>query len=306
MSSPSDPVELLVEQERLRRKIADLDALPPETAPWWQPGRRRAAAQAMVKRAADRAKYVDRLGKLGDLTDKATTVAKDCIDEAWRSHRNDGDLPWRHPYALDALDNLTMAASAVCVTARREIPGTRVFASDLPSVAEAITVESIETYVRERVHRTHTKATDPAILSKRFHAEDGKELLVLQHQATGIRALFTVDVETGVGSVLAKSFEIPTIDHGKMENDHQVDRWFGLGVGTRLYRRAAEEFPQVRWGRSVTQDPSNGVRRKLHAEDPWRWSVVSCAWCHEHLSNQDWRAASPADFHGHPGPEGAQ
>jgi len=305
MSSPSDPVELLVEQERLRRKIADLDALPPETAPWWQPGRRRAAAQAMVKRAADRAKYVDRLGKLGDLTDKATTVAKDCIDEAWRSHRNDGDLPWRHPYALDALDNLTMAASAVCVSARSEIPGTDVFASDLPSVAEAITVETIEAFVRERVSQAHAVATDPRMLTREFATDTGGQGLDVQHQESGLRVRFFVT--EGIGRVYAQSYRIPTLDPAFPDPDPELwERWSGLGIGTQIYRRAARAFPGARWPSGNPQDPAVGVRRKLHREDPWRWEDKDCAWCRENLPDRDWRAAPRAVLEAHPRTESSQ
>jgi len=308
MSSRADEDELdrLLEERDLRGNIKRLDSKRIPTAPWWSPRRRKEAAEKQRDHADKRARFVTQLCKLGPLTEEADDVARRCIDGAWRRHPKGGS--WHHPYDPACLADLPGHAALVCEAARThpvhaEIRG-MVYPNDLRGVQERITPEAVESYVRNQVAIAHAKANDPRILTEHLCMEAGERALVVQHQATGIRALFTVNDQTGFGHVHAKHFEIPSIDHGKPEND--VDRWFGLGVGTRLYRRAAEEFPEVRWGRSSTQDPADGVRRKLHAEDPWRWAVVSCAWCHEHLPNQDWRAASPADFHGHPGPEGAQ
>lgn len=313
---PSLPVALdrLVNEFNLRRVIAQLDRRRTPAAAWWSLAQRRAAAQERQSRAESRAGFVAQLEDLGLLDTEARVVADSCIASAWETHRRRGEQSRRHPYLPDALDELDSAAPLVCFAAREnQVPdapvrmrGEVIFPKDLRGVREAITVEAVKAYVRGQVAYTQAVSSDPVILTRRFDAVDGSgQELVVQHQATGIRALFSVDAD-GWGHVLAKSHEIPSIDPAGGENSHEVDRWFGLGVGTRLYRRAAEEFPQVRWGRSLTQDPANGVRRKLHAEDPWRWSVVSCAWCREHLPKEDWRAASRADFDGHPGPEGAQ
>lgn len=92
MSTPPDPVALLGRQARLRRLVAALDDLPLATAPWWQPGRRRAAVQEMETRRTVRAKRAAELDSLGPLTNEAETVAKECIDVAWKAHRNDGTV----------------------------------------------------------------------------------------------------------------------------------------------------------------------------------------------------------------------
>lgn len=305
MSHPSDPVELLVRQARLRRLVAALDDLPPATAPWWQPGRRRAAVQEMETRRTVRAKRAAELDSLGPLTNEAETVAKECIDVAWKAHRNDGDRPWRHPYALDALDNLTMAASAVCVTARSEIPGTGVFASDLPSVAEGITVESIEAYVRKCVHEAHTVATDPRMLTREFVTDTGGQGLDVQHQASGLRVRFFVTED--IGRVYAQSYRIPTLDPAIPDPDPDLwERWSGLGIGTQIYRRAARAFPEARWPAGNPQAPAAGVRRKLHHEAPWRWEDKDCEWCREHLPSRDWRAVPRAVLDAHPRTENSQ
>lgn len=149
---------------------------------------------------------MNQLDKLGPLTDEATEVAEWCIDTAWRSHRKSGEHPWRHSYALDALDNLTMAASAVCVTARSEIPGTDVMASDLPSVTEAITVETIETYLREQVSQANAVATDPRMLTREFVTNHGGQGLHIEHQASGLRVQFVV--REGIGQVYAQPYRI--------------------------------------------------------------------------------------------------
>ena len=121
--------------------------------------------------------------------------------------------------------------------------------------------------------------------------------MILQHARSGLRAHFTVDGD-GFGDVHSKPYGaggVPSI--GDSPSDWTT--YVGFGIGTRIYRQGAALYPDVRWRAVVTSMYSAGVRRKLHALDPWRWHDSGCPWCNERgewamLSQADWAAHPPA------------
>lgn len=135
------------------------------------------------------------------------------------------------------------------------------------------------------------------------HQSDDYLIAVVQHVASGLRARFTMPKSRrGVGGVFSRPYSIASIDPDPNQIDARGWEWqrhAGLGIGTRIYLHGAQQFPGVRWSASVTNEASEGVRRKLHLVDPWRWAVT-CEWCTAH--DIDWLSAEPRTFAQHQRP----
>ncbi|WP_125778266.1 hypothetical protein [Antribacter gilvus] len=80
--------------------------------------------------------------------------------------------------------------------------------------------------------------------------------------------------------MLSKPYAIDSIDPRRRENPSQRgagwEQYTGLGIGRRLYLKAAEELPQVRWGGNSISRHAQWLRRSLHTSDPWRWWTMNC------------------------------
>lgn len=121
----------------------------------------------------------------------------------------------------------------------------------------------------------------------------------MQHKVSGLRARFHPGQDDWLGIIYAKPYKIESIDPeypGKLAN---WQMFVGLGVGARIYRAGAELLPGQRWALSgVTTEAAQGVRRRLHAEDPYRWQTSSCPWCR--ARRIDWGTVAASAFAGHP------
>ena len=135
-----------------------------------------------------------------------------------------------------------------------------------------------------------------------------REVLVVQHRLSGLRATFFWDDEEKIGRVLAKSYSIPSIDPDRTwahEGSQAVNEWEGLGITSRIYQHGAALQPEIRWRAAPLTDQSARMRRKLHRIDPWRFEAArnpeqhpldACLWCIEH----DWTQLEKPDFTSHP------
>lgn len=59
----------------------------------------------------------------------------------------------------------------------------------------------------------------------------------------------------------------------------QIWRYTRLGIGTSLYQRASNIFPNARWIGGTLSDPAHGLRNALHRRSPWHWEAPHCAVC---------------------------
>lgn len=59
----------------------------------------------------------------------------------------------------------------------------------------------------------------------------------------------------------------------------QIWRYTRLGIGTSLYQRASNIFPNARWIGGTLSDPAHGLRNALHRRSPWHWEAPRCAVC---------------------------
>jgi len=133
-------------------------------------------------------------------------------------------------------------------------------------------------------------AADPSL----YTVCEGSEAIV-QHARSGLRAQFTVAAD-GMGDVFSKPYELGGVRLiGDSPGDWQT--YVGFGIGAIIYRRGADFFPDVRWRVQATSDYSYGLRRKLHADDPWRWGTQSCSWCD---ANGGWENLRQEDMVAHP------
>jgi hypothetical protein len=192
-----------------------------------------------------------------------------------------------HPRVLDRLDDVVPF-----VMEHRGIRGRFADVVDLlPPLAERLSPEGIEAFIRAEVARRQAVAADPVLIVHRQPADQhprrpehraGEVWLIVEHPASGLRARFQhhPDDPGREGVVFAKPYKIESIDPTRREDpEDRAPRWrdyAGLGIGTRLYLRAAQELPDVRWGGISVSEYAEPLRAKLHAADPWRWRSRTC------------------------------
>ena len=160
----------------------------------------------------------------------------------------------------------------------------------LPPLAGRLSSAGVEGFIRGEIARRQAVASDPVLLVQHQEAEldeteahrAGEQWLIVQHRASGLRVRFEhhpgrPDRE---GVVYAKPYKMPSIDPDRPEEEgrYAVDwrDYAGLGIGTRLYLKAAELLPDVRWGSGSVGQYAQPVRTKLHRADPWRWWSRTC------------------------------
>lgn len=155
--------------------------------------------------------------------------------------------------------------------------------------------------VRAEMHRYREAVLSTSFLVARKRSQDAATIDIT-HPATNIRARFSYGATTHDSLfVRSKQQGVPILEDpdGTVPSNPEdtPTLYLGYGVGTTLYRVAASLAPpQVRWARGLTHDGSEGVRRKLHQEDPWRWAVSRCESprCVEHWDAPGYR---PEAFH---------
>lgn len=59
----------------------------------------------------------------------------------------------------------------------------------------------------------------------------------------------------------------------------QIWRYTRMGIGSALYRRAHNIFPNARWIAGNVYETSHGLRESLHRHQPWHWEAPRCAVC---------------------------
>jgi hypothetical protein len=172
----------------------------------------------------------------------------------------------------------------------------------LPEVKEMITSTFIESNARREINELAVIAASPELIHEYDRDYEGKLRLWVQHVASGLRAVFTLHGD-GFGRVESKSYKLGSIDPQKPGTLDDWGRYTGLGIGRRLYEKAHELEPTVRWGAGVLSEYSAPLRRRLHSADPYVWDWSSCLWCDANLRKQGihhWMDASRSSFVGHP------
>lgn len=154
-------------------------------------------------------------------------------------------------------------------------------------LGDRLTPERARALYLGEIDRLQKVVADPVMLtqdrpSTRRRGEPGMRELVVQHQASGLRAVFYYGgpKNTEVGWVVSKTYSIDSIDPDRVEtDDSRGSSWrtyVGLGIGTKIYTHAAQMLPHVRWDDRSVSESGEAIRRKLHGLDPWRWHLKSC------------------------------
>lgn len=216
-----------------------------------------------------------------------------------------GDTPYkstRHVFHSEVLDSQVLPRLAAAVSKNaletkigwlhRQVRGLStnvdLHAGDVPELAALLTPQAAETYIRNRATHYAEVASDPEI--RVIENPNGPGDDILEHVASGTAIRLWVSTERpGFGSLVAGRHKV--FRGEPLNSDH-----LGLGIGRRLYKEAAARYPDVRWASQATNEHSAGVRRALHAEDPWRWESGSCVLCRE---ERGWRGRGPSDFADH-------
>lgn len=214
------------------------------------------------------------------------------IDAAWQGVRS--SLSARHPYHREALPTLGALANQVGQLVRpaghhmahsRAVDGASSWGPPDPLSGAAVAA-----YVSAQIAWYADIADSPQIVRVESYCMEA-----WQHSASGLGLIVCEpdNVDPGTGYIYSLQDRLP--HEGK-----NPDNFRGLGIGYRLYSRAAAEHPDWRWGaQSAVSDMAWGVRRRLHREDPWRWKYRDCAWCANHLGAA-WELAPRAAFRWHP------
>ena len=162
--------------------------------------------------------------------------------------------------------------------------------SSLPAFIDALTPERVSAAIRDRVKHLAAVADDDEMLVD----TNGQTYAQVQHRASGLRATFTVKeaLLTGpaavgrFGAVYSKPYRIESLSP---DPDPGPWQWYvGLGIGTKIYRHGARLLPDVRWVSGVTAPEADGVRRRLHDEDPYVWRWSGCDRCRREGFSDGW------------------
>lgn len=174
--------------------------------------------------------------------------------------------------------------------------------SALPEVNRLLTREFMRSSALRVIDERAAIAASPELIHGYHRDYEGKQVLMVQHVASGLRGQFTLDGK-GFGSVGSKPYVLPSIDP---ENPGPLWGWeqvVGLGIGRRIYEEAQRLEPGIRWHGGMFSEYSRPLRRRLHAADPHVWSGP-CDWCEENLLKDDnihhWSDAPRSWFSGHP------
>jgi len=259
----------------------------------------RASIREAHENEARRAATVEHLSDEALLNALAQRVVHALLVRVRQSHRN-----LFHPEVLADLDSIVPAISE-----RIDEPGVLGYAwsnktvAQFPALQERLTTDFIRQYIADAVSHHQAIAAHPTMLSA--WSED-RRTLVVQHQASGLRARFSLlTADPGdqgeFGGLLSKPYEIASIDPA---GDGHPDSWqsvAGLGIGTRIYLEGARLLPSIRWRSSAANVYSAAVRRRLHHQDPYTWQYSSCDWCLERSGRLSGWAQIPAvGFDNHP------
>lgn len=239
------------------------------------------------------------------------TIAEDLSHRLWKK-ASTAVIPDNNPYGHAATGRFPRILSEALAHQHELNPADVVHLvnlGDVPTVNNLMTPAFVEKTVRERIAKYTEVAADPKLLVKERKNEKGdRESLVVQHRASGLRAKFTL-VEPGLGRIAAKAYQIPSIDEStsrsaeeELEFASDAVRFAGLGIGFRIYQKAHELWPDVRWKSSGPNKYSGALRAKLHASDPYIWHS-RCDWCKAKLepggSIQIWEHVDKEFFSGH-------
>jgi hypothetical protein len=181
-----------------------------------------------------------------------------------------------------------------------------------PHIFRRLTPDWMRDFVVREVARVSAVADSTDYLTERSQirfADETQETLTIQHRPSGLRAVFFWNDKEATGRVLAKSYGIRSIDpdrHWTHEGVQAVDAWAGLGITSRIYQRAADLQPGIRWRTTSLTPQSARMRRRLHRLNPWRYEAArnveehpedACLWCAE----RDWASMDDTSFAAHPG-----
>jgi hypothetical protein len=223
----------------------------------------------------------------------------------------------RHPFHRAVLTNLDrfVAEAAAAPDMLVEVNGIPTRWDDMPQryphIFRRLTPDWMRNFVITEVARVSAVADSTDYLTERSKirfADGTQETLTIQHRASGLRATFFWNDEEAIGRVLAKSYGIRSIDpdrHWTHEGVQAVNMWEGLGITSRIYQRAADLEPDMRWRVTSLTPQSARMRRRLHRLDPWRYQAArnaeehpedACLWCAE----RDWASMDSTSFATHP------
>jgi hypothetical protein len=160
----------------------------------------------------------------------------------------------------------------------------------LPQYNVQVPSDEIEAIIRREVERRQKVAADAGLivryqeseLARRRGTRAGERWLIVQHKASGLRicCIYYPDRPGRNGKINAKPYRINSIDPERVEDPEQRaaqwEQYIGLGIGTKLYLRAADELSAVRWAVSAASQHAEPLRAKLHRTDPWRWQAPTC------------------------------
>lgn len=162
------------------------------------------------------------------------------------------------------------------------------FATLLPTLVEDISLD------RRRVMTTNHMCELPPTTGE----------FGVQHCESRIIVHAYRDYDGFVTSVVAKPYEHTIcrhpVPHGPTWRHPDAPCWYHryvlLGIGARVFTRAAELVPGARWKVGPLTPYSVKLRAKLHQAAPWQWQFNDCDVCRGVV---DWERTAEGDFPPH-------
>lgn len=218
--------------------------------------------------------------------------------------RRRGEVTRRNPYHPEVLEIIDILAREIATTVANRSAGDfgrgRTW-GEILEIAPHLEPSQVRATIAAGVAAFSRAVADDRMLTARGLDEHGAATVVVQHQASGLRARFTALADLpGFGVIFSKPYRIPSIDPEAPDSTgDDWERYAGGGIGRRIYLEGAALMPELRWKRSGATSPAaDRVRERLHRRDPLRWDSALCDWCRGRRI--DWGTAVPETFDTHP------
>lgn len=292
-------VNALVVRALLAKKLKDAKEAAAQPLPWYSIIARRAQQGRITSLESDIGKEDQ---KIGD--DGPDRLAGNAADELWGMAANTL-FPKRNPYGpVNPKDFASILNQALAFRDKKcfEVgPHSMTYkVTDLPEVDALVTEAFMQSRARVRIREHAVIAANTDLCSENTVCA-GMNAMIIQHRASGLRAMFMLH-GNGFGEVSSTPSNVKSIDPGYPSECQEWRDFLGLGIGRSIYAEGHSLFPHVRWISKASTPYAEGLRKKLHAANPYTWED-KCQWCETKAKNlgiSSWKAADRSFFANHP------
>lgn len=283
----------------LIKQLSEAEEAAARPLPWYLFFERRSWLNTIATLQAEIAEFDQKIG-----ADGAQRLADTAADQLWKVAA-DAIIPNKNPYGRAAGVHFNQILAQVWATRDMTdfVVGDNSLVyrvTDVPEVGELVTEGFLWSSASARIAECTLIARNTDLRSEKTHC-DNMEAMIIQHRASGLRAMFMLHGD-GFGEVASTPSSVKSIVPGYPTESQKWRDFLGLGIGRRIYNNGHSLHPGVRWISKAGTPYAEGLRKKLHAADPYTWED-KCQWCQAEvirLGIGSWKAADRNFFANHP------